>query len=179
VRRTISSVNGRVFVSKTEKTITINHVARMEIDNHADTCCFGANFMPTYFTGKVCEVTPFSEEYDAMTNIQVVGAYTVYDDKETGETYILEFHEGLWFSDKMPHSMINPSLCRAYLGFYDPKADWLGPLEMDGVVYMTTRVPTYQEIDSCPHIVLTSNANWDPLTVSYPKPQSKEEEEYW
>jgi hypothetical protein len=29
-----------------------NNVARMEVDNHADTTCFGSNFMLAYYTGK-------------------------------------------------------------------------------------------------------------------------------
>jgi hypothetical protein len=46
-----------------------NTQARSEIDNHADTCCFGANFTPLYFTDQVCDVSPFSDAYDSMTNI--------------------------------------------------------------------------------------------------------------
>jgi hypothetical protein len=42
-----------------------------EIDNHADTCCFGANFTPLYFTGQVCDVSPFTDTYDALQNIEV------------------------------------------------------------------------------------------------------------
>lgn len=53
-----------------------DHVARLEIDNHADTTCFGANFLRTYVTNKVCDVVPFSEEYKAMNDIEIVGACT-------------------------------------------------------------------------------------------------------
>jgi hypothetical protein len=85
-----------------------NNVARMEVDNHVDTTRFGSNFMLAYYTGKVCDVAPYSEEYQAMHDISVVGAYTAYDDPETGLTYILEFHEGLWFGPRLKNSLWNP-----------------------------------------------------------------------
>jgi hypothetical protein len=66
-----------------------NNVAGMEVNNHADTTCFSSNFMLAYYTGKVCDVARYSEEYQAMHDISVVGAYTAYDDSEPSLTYIL------------------------------------------------------------------------------------------
>jgi len=83
--------------------------AKLEIDTRADTCCLGNNFVPTYFTGESCDVTPFSNTYEAMRNIKICTACTAYDDRRTGETIILEFNQGLWFGDQIPASLINPT----------------------------------------------------------------------
>jgi hypothetical protein len=88
-----------------------NTVAQLEIDNHADTSCFGSSFVPLYWTGQVCDVTPFLSDYTPMTNVHIASACTAYDDQCTGRTIIMEFHQGLWFGNKMPHSLINPNQC--------------------------------------------------------------------
>ena len=91
----------------------VNTIAQSEIDNHADTTCFGVNFTPIYFTNQVCEVSPFSSEYQAMMDIPVATAATAWDDPTSGKTHILEFNQGLWFGSKLPHSLISPNQCRA------------------------------------------------------------------
>ena len=77
-----------------------NTVAQLEIDNHADTSCFGSSFVPLYWTGQVCDVTPFLSDYAPMTNVHIV----------TGRTIIMKFHQGLWFGNKMPQSQPVSSL---------------------------------------------------------------------
>jgi len=108
-----------------------------------------------------------------------VGAYTAYDDSNTGLTYILEFHEGLWFGSRLRNSLWNPNQSRAFgvsvcddpwdpncdLGFHDPVSDMFVPLAMDGVAFVKTRVPSTDEVYSCPHIVMTSDSNWDPSNM--------------
>jgi hypothetical protein len=157
-----------------------NNVVRMEVDNHVDTTCFGSNFMLAYYAGKVCDVAPYSEEYQAMHDISVAGAYIAYDDPETGLTYILEFHEGLWFGSRLKNSLWNPNQSRAFglslcddpfdpnpeLGFYDPVSDMSVLHEMDSVAFLKTCVPSIDEVHSCPHIVMTSDAEWDLKSLS-------------
>ena len=84
--------------------------------------------------------------------------WQTYDDPETGLTYILEFHEGLWFGSKLKNSLWNPNQSRAFglsvcddpfdpnheLGFYDPVSDMSVPLEMDSVAFLKTRVPSIE-----------------------------------
>jgi hypothetical protein len=111
-RRVIAKL-ARQSIQSATSTIA-NTIARSEIDNHADTCCFGANFTALYFTGQVCNVTPFLDEYDSMTNVEVCGAATAWDDPITGHASILEFHQGLWFGPKLPNSLINPNQCRMF-----------------------------------------------------------------
>jgi hypothetical protein len=132
------------------------------------------------------------EDYKPKQNVQVAGACTAYDDPQSGHTIILEFHQGLWFGVKLANSLINPNQCRVFglsicddpfdphrdLTIYDPVTDTLIPMEMMGTVaYLTTRAPTWQEIRDCPHVIMTDNKEWDPLTLNL-RPRSKEEEEY-
>ena len=84
-----------------------------EIDNRADTTCFGKNFRVISFTSEVCSVSPYLSEYDSVTDIPICTAATAVD-LDSGETIILEFGQGLWFGDRLNHSLINPNQCRAY-----------------------------------------------------------------
>ena len=84
-----------------------------EMDSHADTTCFGANFTPIAWTGQTCSVAPFSEHYDAMTDVPIAHAATAWDDPTTGETTLLLFYFGLWFGTKLSHSLISPNQCRS------------------------------------------------------------------
>ncbi len=85
-RREASNATTRTVstVGKDSKSTVVGHVARSEMDNHADTTCFGSNFRLMYYTNKVCDVTPFSEAYSAMTNVPIVGACTGWIDPESG-----------------------------------------------------------------------------------------------
>ena len=162
-----------------------------EIDNHADTCCFGKNFIPLYFTGQVCEVQPFLDEYESVHNVEVCSAATAFDDSETGATVILVFNQGLWFGSKMSHSLINPNQCRSFgislcddpfdpyrkLSIYDPHTDTTIPLSMRGTICsFITRIPTPDELANCLHITLTSDLPWDPSSLESFLSSSEEEE---
>ena len=94
------------------KETAVDHIAWTEIDNHADTCCFGPNFAIKYLTGVKCSVSTFLKEHDAMEDVKVATAYTAYNNLEDCCTYILEFNEGLWFGNRMDHSLINPNQVR-------------------------------------------------------------------
>ena len=111
------STSNRRFIKqvKRHKTVTNHFVDPLpcEIDNHADTTCFGKNFRVTSFTSEVCSVSPFLSEYDSLTDVPICTAVTAVD-LESGETIILEFGQGLWFGDRMDHSLINPNQCRSF-----------------------------------------------------------------
>jgi len=67
-----------------------------EIDNHADTTCFGKNFRVTAFTFEICRVSPYLSEYDSINDIPICTAATAVE-LDSDETIILE---GLWFGDR-------------------------------------------------------------------------------
>jgi hypothetical protein len=168
-----------------------NFIARSEIDNHADRTCFGANFTAVQFTGKHCEVSPFSDHYNKMMDVPIASAATAWDDPETGKTTILIFHQGLWFGNQLPNSLINPNQCRMHgielckdpfdphraLGITDAQTEFHIPLVFgQSFVYFQTRAPTLEEIQDLPHIEMTSELPWDPASIGL-RPLTREEEE--
>ena len=52
----------------------------MEMDNYADTWCFGPNFVIDSYTGKVCDVTGYDRKVVGSTEIRVATGFTVWDD---------------------------------------------------------------------------------------------------
>jgi hypothetical protein len=167
---------------------TVDTIARSEIDNHADTCCFGSNFTPLYFTGQVCDVSPFTDSYDAMQNVEVCAAATAWDHPMTGQTYVLEIHQGLWFGTKLPNSLINPNQCRMFginlcddpfdpyrkLEIHDPETGVRIPLAMHGSTCISeSLLSIYTGLPGCE----TNDELWDPASLRL-SPNSSEEEEY-
>jgi len=94
-----------------------------EIDNHADTTCFGKNFGVISFTSEVCSVSPYLSEYDSVNDIPICTAATAVE-LDSGETIILEFGQGLWYGGRLNHFLINPNQCRSYgISVYDDPTD--------------------------------------------------------
>ena len=52
--------------------------AKCELDSHADTTVAGANYIILSYTGKECDVTPYRDDYEAVTNIPIVTAATAW-----------------------------------------------------------------------------------------------------
>ena len=48
--------------------------ARCELDSRADTCVAGPNFIIDDYTGKHCDVAPYSEENKPITDVPFVNA---------------------------------------------------------------------------------------------------------
>ena len=153
----------------------------LEIDNHADTHCFGRNFLPFSWSGLLCSVSPFLDECSSTEDIEICSAATAYT-KETGETIILIFGQGLWFGNRMTKSLINPNQCRSFgipvcddptdpfrpLGFTLDNEELL-PLVMEGTnTLMYTRCPTREEMDECRKIFMSDPDHWDPTNVHFP-----------
>ena len=67
-----------------------------ELDQHADTCCLGSNFILMHDKGRRCEVMPYNTVYDSVSNIKVVSGVTAYTDPVSNYTYILWIHEALF-----------------------------------------------------------------------------------
>ena len=165
----------------TQESTVENNIARSEIDSHANTCCFGANFTPLYFTGLVvCGASPFSDEYDSMSNVEVCATAKAWDNPIMGHASVLEFYQGLWFGSKLPNSLINPTQCRLFgislcddpfdrhrkIEMYDTETGTVIPLAMHcSTCHFKSRVPTKLELDTLPQIVMTSNELWDPASL--------------
>ena len=87
---------------------------RFELDTHDDKTVLGLNCVVLSYTGKECEVSPYSSEYEAVRNVPVVTETTVWTNTTDGMAYLLIFHESLWISDKLDHTLVNPNQLRAY-----------------------------------------------------------------
>ena len=151
-----------------------------EIDNHADTHCFGKNFKPLYFTSEVCSVSPFLDEYNSQDDVPICSAATAVD-LDQGQTLILVFGQGLWFGNRMDKSLINPNQCRAYgigvcddptdphreLGIYVDDDDII-PLSMSGSTCgLTSRAPTDEELHTCKTLTMCDEQHWDPTEARF------------
>jgi hypothetical protein len=154
-------------------------VARCELDSHADTCVAGPNFQLDEYTGDFCDVTPYSADFQPLTNIPVVNASTVFTDDVTGETVILRFNQVIWYGSRLDMSLINPNQIR-HSGLVvsdDPmdKTRTFGvtgdgfhiPFSMQGTtVYFESHVPTKWEYENCRIIELTVDTPWNPGEVN-------------
>lgn len=152
---------------------------RIELDTHADTCVLGVNFIIMEYSGRVCDVYPYSQEYEAITDVPIVRGATAVQNQETGETIILIVNEGLWFGDKMDHSLINPNQLRHFGvdvcdnpytegGMYirESESQTFITLHSKGIiVFVDSHTPTTHELQTCQHVVLTSPSIWNPMTV--------------
>ena len=49
-----------------------------------------------------------------IVGVPIVSGATAWDNPVTGQTYILVINEGLYYGNKMEHSLINPNQIRAY-----------------------------------------------------------------
>ena len=105
-------------------------------------------------------------------------AATAYTCQDTGQTYILVINEALWFGDRLSNSLINPNQLR-FGGItvndnpFDPHMpisiktpDVDIPLQLMGTtLFFESSTPTPADLDSCPHIHLTCDSEWNPHTV--------------
>ena len=86
-----------------------NIMSLNECDTNADMCCLGQNFIILQYSMpmRTADVYAFIQSYQPVENV-------AYDDPVTGQTYILIFHESLYYGTKLDHSLINPNELRNY-----------------------------------------------------------------
>ena len=152
----------------------------IELDMHADTTVLGYNCVVLSYTGKECEVSPYSSEYKAVQNIPVVTGAMVWTNPMEGTAYLLVFHESLWMGDKLDHTLVNPNQLQAYgVSVQDNPFD-TKPLSIttddvsvnlysEGMIICgDTRMPTESKLGQLPWLILTSPHDWDPHNVCFP-----------
>jgi hypothetical protein len=175
--------------SREEKFDNSGYVLRTEADSHADTTVARKNCVALNFTGRSCNVQPYSDTYESLKNIPIVTAATGYTSKN-GLNYILVFPEALYMPH-MKHSLFNPNQLRhfgtivqdnSYAG--DPMTitsrDWkfTACLETEGMdIYLTTWAPSNADLQACPHVTLASSEAWHPNSVKMPGLSNLEKEE--
>jgi hypothetical protein len=149
--------------SQDKHATTEGHLARNELDTHADTCCAGANWKLMELTGDVCEVTPLLDSYKPTKEIPVARCGTVWTDPSTTQDYLLIGDQMLWFGALLPNSLINPNQIPAY-GIdvldspFNPGTDFgvsceevFIPFDITGtIIHFQSRVPNEWELSHCP-----------------------------
>ena len=85
-----------------------------ELDSHADTIVCGSNYIFMHFTGKECDIAPYTDPYKTIKAVPIVLAETAYDKPETGENMIIMLNEVIWMGETMDHILVNPNQLRAY-----------------------------------------------------------------
>jgi hypothetical protein len=82
----------------------------MELDSHADTVVLGNNCtILSYSVRGWCDVSPYTDTYDAIKGVPIVKGATAWTSNLTGETIILLFNEALWMGEVMEHYLVNPN----------------------------------------------------------------------
>ena len=161
--------------NRQEHETTPGHIARNELDTHADTSCAGSNWALMELTGEICEVAPFLDSYDPVTKVPVARCGTVWTNPDSGEETLLVHDQMLWFGSALPHALVNPNQVRAYgLEVRDnpfDRANEIGiqhdeffiPFDTKGtLIYFETRVPTQEELWGKLPVALLSADEWDP-----------------
>ena len=166
-------------------------MGNIELDTHADTIVAGANCCIMSYTGRVCDVSPYSEHYKPVTGVPIVKAVTVWQSQYTGQEYLLILNEALWMPS-LNHTLVNPNQLRAYgtivqdnpysgdpLFIQTSNLQFNMELHTTGtVIYAPTRTPTNEDLYSgdLPMVELSSPIEWNPGKVKYPTPSQTFEE---
>ena len=183
MNRNASNVQSKRKVASYESTSDISvpsdgTTSDCEADTNADTCCLGSGFIPIAFTNRTADVYPYDSSYHPVTNVPIVSGATAYDHSD-GNTYVMVFHEALYYGKKLSHSLMNPNQLRHNgLDFWDNPYDDMHDLSIvtldDTIIPMKyngtklsfcTRVPTQDELSNCSHMEMTSDSAWEPSNV--------------
>ena len=164
--------------------------SRCELDSHADTCALGCNFVPLSYTGRVCDVSPYNAEHGICEkNVPIITGATAYTCQSSGQNFILVANEGLWFGPRLSHSLFNQNQLQYNgisvqdnpfnrdipLSIEHPELTI--PLHLAGtIIFLDSHTPTQHELDTCPHLHLTSAVEWDPQTMHLASTRSVEAE---
>ena len=69
---------------------------KSELDSHADTVVLGSNCVILNYTGRECDVSPYTDTYDAIKGVPIIKGATAWTSNLTGETFIMVFNKALW-----------------------------------------------------------------------------------
>ena len=88
--------------------------SRVELDTHADTCCFGHNATIIEDTGQTFTVSPFTNGLGDLKDIKICTLAIAYDCPDTMQTYILIFYHSLHIPT-LSHHLLCPNQLRENL----------------------------------------------------------------
>ena len=156
---------------------------RTELDSHADTCVAGPNFRFLSGTGETVSVSPFSTELTSLSDVPIGTCATVFDDPNTGQSFLLVVNEAIYLGDRMSHSLLCPNQLRSNgVQVFDVPLQFGGlkhcidivehdlqiPLQLHGTFsYFDSRVPTDDELRHLDRFELTSEIVWEPSSSQF------------
>ena len=163
-----------------------------ELDSHADTCSFGKGAYLVADTGQTITVSGFIDSLGTVEQVPIVTAAVAYDDPNSYQTFVLFFHQALYFKQMKKH-LICPAQLRTnqitvnevpllHLPVEDrsqashsiitnpPHPELHIPLFLQGTTsYFKVRKPTFEEVQSerdCIHVHMTSDQVWEPYDTA-------------
>lgn len=162
--------------------------SRTELDSHANVVVAGNNCTILQNSGRTTQVSPFTPEYDDLTEVPIVDVAIAYDCPYQSTTHILVCHNALYVP-ALSNNLIPPFLMREAgivvndtpkihvpcpsihdHSIYFADVDIRIPLSLWGVFsYFNTRMPTLDELNGCDQVLtLTPISNtWDPHNSTY------------
>lgn len=157
-----------------------NFSSRCELDSHADTTVAGRNCLLMNYTDRSCTVHAYNDDYDPLPDVPVVKAATGFTSRN-GRNYILVLNEALWMPN-LDHSLINPNQLRDYgvqvqdnpydmdpMTISTQDGEFTACLQSTGAtIFFSSWSPTVEDLARYPHVILTSNAPWDPSSITFP-----------
>ena len=174
---------------KTENVV----YGQTELDSHADTIALGKNSIIMGYTGRECEVSPYTDSYESIKKVPIVQGATGYTSPVTGQQSILIFNEALWLGDQMEHTLVNPNQLRHFgliirddpynleepIRIETENGEFVMPLLSNGtVIYLDTWTPTDEDLCSLPHVIMSSPHPWNPRDVQFPKTSRRVQEDF-
>ena len=167
------------------------HHGRIELDSHADTTVLGRNCIVLQYTGRECDVSPYTDEYEVIKSVPIMTGATTWTDQDSGQTAILVFNEALWMGDQLENSLVNQNQLRYYgttvqdnpfsdspMYIMSSDGEFMMELEVDGTnMFVHTCTLTPRELEECPHIILSLPQYWDPQSIQFPRSSHSAEEE--
>ena len=84
-------------------------VGANEADTNAECGVAGRNMIPLLHMTRSADIFGYLSSKGAVEDVPIGTSATTYTCPKTCLTYILLFHEFLWFGDRTDHSLINPN----------------------------------------------------------------------
>lgn len=132
------------------------------------------------YTDRACTVHTYAVNYDPMKDVPIVKAATGFTTSD-GRNYILVFNEALWMPN-LDHTLVNPNQMRSHGVEVQDNPYSIEPMAIktwdddfttclsseSATIFFNSWLPNVDDLASYPHVVLSSDHNWDPLKVKFP-----------
>ena len=112
--RILSSVRCPAASMAKRKPTLLPTEGSIELDSHANTIVLDTNYVILSHTGQSCEVMPYSDTYNAITDVPVITGATLWTSPHDGDEFILIFNDALWMGNTLQHTLVNPNQLRVY-----------------------------------------------------------------